>query len=731
MSSSESGPSLCYVMDLTHDMSDCDLIGIISTVLQNMENGIKQGSRLSFKLFSSSWDQDSRELWQIPEAKQLFKRMIGMGWYGIFPLIREFEMAGDEHQGAVTFEDHITPILIGYGDANGVEQNRTEQIIKTSVGIFNQRFSRRIKELRELKWNQDLMDSEDWHERDCQFIFHFQGRTVELDGHYGMECKEFHSFVRREFGIRAAEITWQDDWSDADIYEIPDNSNFICCHLSAEVVAHPHYEVLDLVVKAVEAPCVLEREYNEMGALSDAFIKSLPKTSMDPRDLKPIDMDIDPGMQIINRLLKEQGFEEENCPICHDPLTEKPTSSWVHCKHCFHEECINEWRSEHSHCPLCRAEDKDLSSRNGQFEWEEPSFSGTDSADDDGFWWEKLVEVRIAFAESDGPMMHNGRLEDFYALGSVDELKDLIRERNNLALDGWHLETGNAEDPMDRVMRFGFPLHHYMSCDLPLCIEVRVVGDRPDFQLSGNGFVSDEINSVLGAQAWNQLWSTPVNLTRLINAVAEANDKIIWNNWDNCDHNDLFRNIVLTYISRTNPMVKSVTFSPEYFTVTYDKQDDGKFVLRLPSEDFREHLTKVDDNQHCESDFGFVYWNEGQNVICKRGDRVQVIKNAVIHRDERLFYFRWLLLGRRVQMQEEEAEDQDYDSEFNIGFHLKSDEQSASLWCTEDDMISEITKYVEIKFKEPKVFRLWVPSLGQYLNWRSKDVKVGSLFKPG
>ena len=143
--------SLCYAIDITPDMSDSDLQGIITTVIQHIGNAKAQGSKVSFKLFSSSWDQDSRALWEIDEAKQLFRKIISKGWYGVFPLVDELGLASDNHQGAVNFESWISPILFAYGDAKGVEQNRAAQIAQTSVGLFNSLYASQILELRAVK----------------------------------------------------------------------------------------------------------------------------------------------------------------------------------------------------------------------------------------------------------------------------------------------------------------------------------------------------------------------------------------------------------------------------------------------------------------------------------------------------------------------------------------------------------------------------------------------------
>jgi len=58
--------------------------------------------------------------------------------------------------------------------------------------------------------------------------------------------------------------------------------------------------------------------------------------------------------------------EEEKCSICLDPLSEYPTKQLNACKHIFHKDCIEGWRTElHNQglifsCPLCRGYSRPL-----------------------------------------------------------------------------------------------------------------------------------------------------------------------------------------------------------------------------------------------------------------------------------------------------------------------------------------------------------------------------------
>jgi hypothetical protein len=47
--------------------------------------------------------------------------------------------------------------------------------------------------------------------------------------------------------------------------------------------------------------------------------------------------------------------EDEPCSICLEPM--EGTSAELHCKHAFHEACLQQWKTQN--CPLCRASTKE------------------------------------------------------------------------------------------------------------------------------------------------------------------------------------------------------------------------------------------------------------------------------------------------------------------------------------------------------------------------------------
>ena len=53
-----------------------------------------------------------------------------------------------------------------------------------------------------------------------------------------------------------------------------------------------------------------------------------------------------------------------NCAICQEPVT--AATRIRACGHAFHAQCINQWFSINTHCPVCRHDIRDLNSRTTQ-----------------------------------------------------------------------------------------------------------------------------------------------------------------------------------------------------------------------------------------------------------------------------------------------------------------------------------------------------------------------------
>jgi hypothetical protein len=46
----------------------------------------------------------------------------------------------------------------------------------------------------------------------------------------------------------------------------------------------------------------------------------------------------------------------KECSICQEPFQEGETVMKLHCRHLYHQDCVQSWLSSHNTCPLCRVE---------------------------------------------------------------------------------------------------------------------------------------------------------------------------------------------------------------------------------------------------------------------------------------------------------------------------------------------------------------------------------------
>mmetsp|Transcript_29480 Transcript_29480/g.76203 ORF Transcript_29480/g.76203 Transcript_29480/m.76203 type:complete len:373 (+) Transcript_29480:340-1458(+) len=74
-----------------------------------------------------------------------------------------------------------------------------------------------------------------------------------------------------------------------------------------------------------------------------AVVESLPKPEVRPEGVAkdPKYASCDPG---------------ETCSVCHCSFFSGETVTELHCRHCFHGDCILPWLDSHNTCPVCRAE---------------------------------------------------------------------------------------------------------------------------------------------------------------------------------------------------------------------------------------------------------------------------------------------------------------------------------------------------------------------------------------
>lgn len=68
--------------------------------------------------------------------------------------------------------------------------------------------------------------------------------------------------------------------------------------------------------------------------------------------LSSLDVEIDSPNELIYLEQSPRYYANEECPICLEPLGLKPIGI-TDCCHHFHYECILEWKSHKSNCPIC------------------------------------------------------------------------------------------------------------------------------------------------------------------------------------------------------------------------------------------------------------------------------------------------------------------------------------------------------------------------------------------
>ena len=69
-------------------------------------------------------------------------------------------------------------------------------------------------------------------------------------------------------------------------------------------------------------------------------------------DLSSLEAEIDTPNELIYLEQSPRYYANEECPICLEPLGLKPIGI-TDCCHHFHYQCISEWKSHKSNCPIC------------------------------------------------------------------------------------------------------------------------------------------------------------------------------------------------------------------------------------------------------------------------------------------------------------------------------------------------------------------------------------------
>lgn len=68
--------------------------------------------------------------------------------------------------------------------------------------------------------------------------------------------------------------------------------------------------------------------------------------------LRVLDDSLD--LRLFKNIIKNGGYYEIACPICYENYREDEKLKILNCRHYFHINCIDEWLSRNSICPICR-----------------------------------------------------------------------------------------------------------------------------------------------------------------------------------------------------------------------------------------------------------------------------------------------------------------------------------------------------------------------------------------
>ena len=132
-----------FMVDFNSSMTNEDIINVF-------KYQIKMGQKSPFgtviyTAITSEFDDDQREIYQIPEGKALFKRIVDMGWFGLtaFPASIGKKTAVDADVSADVkkqFMDmFVGPATVAYCDDNGMlSKEDLREIMKKSMAAFNE-----------------------------------------------------------------------------------------------------------------------------------------------------------------------------------------------------------------------------------------------------------------------------------------------------------------------------------------------------------------------------------------------------------------------------------------------------------------------------------------------------------------------------------------------------------------------------------------------------------------
>lgn len=91
-------------------------------------------------------------------------------------------------------------------------------------------------------------------------------------------------------------------------------------------------------------------QYSIMSTTIPLLRRSLNvQPNMDPIIVRPTDQQIARGSQIVSTTATE-----ELCSICQESMAHSEVRRINHCRHMFHQQCIDHWFERNVRCPVCR-----------------------------------------------------------------------------------------------------------------------------------------------------------------------------------------------------------------------------------------------------------------------------------------------------------------------------------------------------------------------------------------
>ncbi len=125
------------------DDTDADLEDMFRRTMRDIENLQGHSDSVHVTFFNDEFDRDPRELYQIDSIKSLFKRLIGMGAYGLIMHPGKFNMShlGMElHKSDLIKNMFTTLFAIAYTTDGVVDPEAMFARIQISCNLFNSKF---------------------------------------------------------------------------------------------------------------------------------------------------------------------------------------------------------------------------------------------------------------------------------------------------------------------------------------------------------------------------------------------------------------------------------------------------------------------------------------------------------------------------------------------------------------------------------------------------------------